>query len=138
MTKVVSEAQRAFPLLDSAPRNRSLDTLVGERLRLRRRILRISQEQLGAEIGVSPQQIHKYETGQSRLSTTRLLEISVTLEVPVAWFFDGLCRGNGAAQATTRGEDRELLVAFGRISSKPRRRKLLEIARLLADECEQV
>ena len=72
-----------------------VDIQLGKRVRLSRMLREISQEALGKEIGVSFQQIHKYETAQSRVSASRLLQIAQALDVPVQFFFEGLeeCTG---------------------------------------------
>ena len=67
-----------------------IDKHVGKRLRLRRTILGISQDVLGNAVGVTFQQIQKYERGINRVSASRLFEISKALEVPVQYFFGGL------------------------------------------------
>lgn len=64
------------------------DTKVGDRVRLRRTMLGMRQSDLARRCNVSPQQIHKYEIGASRLTTSRLVQMSDALEVPVGWFFD--------------------------------------------------
>lgn len=66
-----------------------IDTHVGQRLRLRRSMLGLSQEKLGEAVGVSFQMIQKYERGDCRVGASRLMKISQTMQVPVAWFFEG-------------------------------------------------
>lgn len=70
--------------------SRRVDDHVGARIRLRRTLLGMTQEQLSAALGISYQQIQKYETGANRVSAGRLFEISQQLEVDVAYFFEGL------------------------------------------------
>jgi len=65
------------------------DRQVGSRIRMRRRVLHITQERLGHAIGVTFQQIQKYETGTSRVSAGRLWKIADVLQCDIAWFFDG-------------------------------------------------
>ena len=80
-----------------------MDALVGSRLRSRRKQLRISQEKLGKEVGVSFQQVQKYENGTNRIGAGRLAEISKVLDVPVAYFFTGNSGGGSTeASAATR------------------------------------
>ncbi|MEN3162621.1 helix-turn-helix domain-containing protein [Tistrella mobilis] len=69
---------------------RRVDNFVGERIRLRRTLLGMTQEHLAAALDISYQQVQKYETGLNRVSAGRLYEISTKLGVPVAFFFDGL------------------------------------------------
>ena len=69
------------------------DRHVGTRIRERRVMLGLSQQQLAQMIGVTYQQAHKYERGLNRISAGRLYEIAQVLKVPVSWFFEGLARG---------------------------------------------
>lgn len=64
------------------------DAHVGARIRMRRMILGISQEKLGATLGVTFQQVQKYEKGATRVGAGRLLEIANYLDVPVSYFFE--------------------------------------------------
>lgn len=66
-----------------------IDGHVGQRLRLRRSMLGLSQEKLGEAVGVSFQMIQKYERGDCRVGASRLMKIAQTMQVPVAWFFEG-------------------------------------------------
>jgi len=65
------------------------DQHVGARVRMRRRMLAMSQEELGAALGLSFQQVQKYERGANRIGAGRLQQISHILQVPVAFFFEG-------------------------------------------------
>jgi transcriptional regulator with XRE-family HTH domain len=64
-----------------------VDKHVGSRLRMRRRMLRMTQRKLGYKLGLTFQQVHKYETGQNGLSAGRLQELSQLLQVPVPYFY---------------------------------------------------
>ena len=66
-----------------------VDTHVGSRVRLRRMLLGMSQERLGDSMGLTFQQVQKYERGINRMSASRLYDFSRVLSVPVAYFFDG-------------------------------------------------
>ena len=66
-----------------------IDTHVGNRVRMRRMTLAMSQEKLGDALGVTFQQVQKYERGTNRISASRLQQISHILQVPVSFFFDG-------------------------------------------------
>jgi transcriptional regulator with XRE-family HTH domain len=68
----------------------AIDAHVGKRLRMRRLVLRMSQESLADELAVTFQQVQKYEKGVNRVSASRLQEISRVLQVPVQFFFEGL------------------------------------------------
>lgn len=116
-----------------------MDALVGSRLRSRRKQLRLSQERLGKEVGVSFQQVQKYENGTNRIGAGRLAEISKVLDVPVAYFFTG--NAGGTAQEGERTDARaalsepgaqELLQAYAQIGSLALRNAVVRLARDLA------
>src|SRR5919205_4612142 len=67
-----------------------IDVRVGARLRLRRNMLGLSQEKLGQAIGLTFQQVQKYERGANRIGASRLHELSRVLDVPVSFFFDDM------------------------------------------------
>ena len=67
-----------------------IDIHVGKRLRLRRLLLGLSQDRLGQMIGLTFQQIQKYENGTNRISASRLWDIAVLLEVPISFFFEDM------------------------------------------------
>jgi len=67
-----------------------VDIHVGRRMKLRRRLLRISQERLASDIGVTFQQVQKYESGHNRVSASRLFDISKVLNCPVSFFFEDI------------------------------------------------
>ena len=69
-----------------------VDVHVGKRIRRRRWLVGMTQQQLAQDVGIKFQQIQKYETGANRVSASRLWDISETLEVPVSFFFEGLER----------------------------------------------
>ena len=71
-------------------RSRRVDQHVGERIRLRRTELGLTQEQLAAALDVSYQQVQKYETGANRISAGRIFELARKLRVDIGFFFDGL------------------------------------------------
>jgi transcriptional regulator with XRE-family HTH domain len=66
-----------------------IDQHVGRRVRMRRKVLAISQQKLGASLGLTFQQVQKYEKGATRISASRLQRISHMLQVPVEFFFEG-------------------------------------------------
>ena len=114
-----------------------VDTHVGGRIRLRRRMLGITQQQLGATLGVTFQQLQKYEMGANRVSASRLWEIARALDVPVAFFFEGLDRSGGAApDATDLLADPEAMTLARKFHAipEPQRRRLLALARSLVTE----
>ena len=75
-----------------------IDVHLGRRLRRRRRLLGLTQQQIAHACGVRFQQIQKYECGANRMSAARLWRLAEALDVPVAYFFDGLAR-NGRSVA---------------------------------------
>ena len=93
-----------------------VDAHVGQRIRHRRWMLGITQQQLGDAVGIKFQQIQKYETGMNRVSASRLWDISKALDVPISFFFEGL----------------ELLRSYYAIPEAQRRR-LFDLARVLSD-----
>jgi transcriptional regulator with XRE-family HTH domain len=70
--------------------NNAIDMHVGKRLRLRHTLLGMSQEQLGAELNITFQQVQKYERAANRISASRLWDLSQILDVPVTYFFDDM------------------------------------------------
>ena len=134
-------------------KHHSTDSYIGARVRMRRLMLNMSQEKLSSRLGVTFQQIQKYEKGTNRISAGRLLELAIALRVPVSFFYDGLDnpdRGmglDGMQEETavtsfldfvSSGEGVSLNQAFLRIDDDQLRRQLLAmvngIARLAVDE----
>jgi len=118
---------------------------VGTRIRMRRQLMNLTQEKLGESLGVTFQQVQKYERGTNRVGASRLWNISRVLDVPISFFYDGLDDDFEYAQAAENGQMPIVYdfinssdgVAFAkavsRISNKAVRRQLLELARSLAD-----
>jgi len=75
-----------------------VDTHVGNIIRQRRRLMGLTQQQLAEQVGTRFQQVQKYETGKNRVSASRLWEISIILEVPMSFFFDGLVESTVSAK----------------------------------------
>ena len=116
-----------------------VDVHVGKRVRHRRWMVGMTQQQLAERVGIKFQQIQKYETGMNRVSASRLWEIASALGVPVSFFFDGL--GNKAADAPSEDlpgdlladkEALELIRSYYAIPENQRRR-LFDLARVLSD-----
>ena len=126
-----------------------IDIHVGSRIRLRRQLLKMSQEKLGDELGVTFQQVQKYERGANRVGASRLYRLSCVLNVPVQFFFEGL--GEEVAETGVADNGRTPLVydfiqssdgvslaeAFSRIEDSKVRRRVLELVRTLAAEAEE-
>jgi transcriptional regulator with XRE-family HTH domain len=118
------------------PLNRANDTdrHVGARIRERRIMLGLSQQQMADLIGVTYQQAHKYERGINRISAGRLYEISQVLGVPVNYFFEGL-ESQRAPDLTARQRMcLELARNFSAISNERHQEALSQMARALASQ----
>ncbi len=90
-----------------------VDEHVGERIRVHRTLLGMSQEKLGEVLGLSFQQVQKYEKGANRVSASRLVQFSKILNVPVSYFFDNLpADPNSVADVLVNVRVRVLLVPF--------------------------
>ena len=121
------------------------DIELGKRIRLRRVEQKISQAELGDKLGVSFQQVQKYEKGANRIGASRLQSIASALSVPIAFFFEGLSSSERAdtvvadddtARFVTSLEGRELNRAFARISDQKVRRRVIELVRSLAGDTD--
>ncbi|MBB37051.1 MAG: transcriptional regulator [Hirschia sp.] len=124
-----------------------VDIYVGKRLRRRRRLLGMTQQDLANEVGVRFQQIQKYECGANRITASRLFDLANALTVNVNYFFDGLAADGTLAPANdgpemiagdvlSQKETLELVRAYYRLSERPRRR-LLELAKALEEEATE-
>lgn len=117
-----------------------VDVHVGKRVRHRRWLIGMTQQQLAEQVGIKFQQIQKYETGANRVSASRLWDIAEALDVPVAFFFEGLDEHDSApaevsaVPADIMG-DKEALDLVRSYYSIPenQRRRLFELARVLSD-----
>src|SRR5579862_2848857 len=111
-----------------------IDLHLGKRLRRRRRLLGLTQQQLAGAVGVRFQQIQKYECGANRISAARLWQLSEALEVPIGYFYDGLSNAPMAEQPVervdsngemlARKETLDLIRAYYQLGERPRRRLL--------------
>lgn len=113
-----------------------VDMHVGQRLRMRRTLLGMSQEMLAERLGISFQQLQKYEKGSNRLSASRLFELSRMLDVPVSYFFDelpndGEVSADAPADPLMKRESLELVRAYYDISDPRIRQHLVDLIRLL-------
>jgi transcriptional regulator with XRE-family HTH domain len=113
-----------------------VDAHVGKRIRHRRWMIGMTQQQLADKVGIKFQQIQKYETGMNRVSASRLWDIADTMGVTIAFFFEGLADG---AQASPAGSDMmadkeamELVRSYYAIPEAQRRR-LFDLARVLSE-----
>jgi transcriptional regulator with XRE-family HTH domain len=130
-----STAEEADVEVRPSPRANAADHHVGARIRERRIMLGLSQQQLAQMIGVTYQQAHKYERGLNRISAGRLYEIAQVLGVPVSWFFDGLSRADQPAEMTQRQRMcLELARNFAAIDNEKHQEALSQMARALAGQ----
>ena len=110
-----------------------VDAHVGKRIRHRRWMVGMTQQQLADKVGIKFQQIQKYETGMNRVSASRLWDVAEALGVSISFFFEGL--GEGQAAAPDMMSDKEALDLVRSYYAIPeaQRRRLLDLARVLAD-----
>jgi transcriptional regulator with XRE-family HTH domain len=124
-----------------------IDKLVGARLRVRRITLGLSQEKLGDILGVTFQQVQKYEKGLNRVSASRLRQLSDALKTPASYFLENGSPRQGFAEAGDEGsqviefisssEGVELNRAFRKIRSAQVRRRIVDLVTQLAAEDEK-
>ncbi|UYV36944.1 helix-turn-helix domain-containing protein [Rhodobacteraceae bacterium D3-12] len=116
-----------------------VDVHVGKRIRHRRWLVGMTQQQLAEKVGIKFQQIQKYETGANRVSASRLWDISEALDVAVSFFFEGLDaeteNAGGEAVPSDLMGDKEALDLVRSYYAIPenQRRRLFELARVLSD-----
>ena len=119
-----------------------VDVHVGKRIRHRRWLVGMTQQQLAESVGIKFQQIQKYETGMNRVSASRLWDIAAALTVPVSFFFDGLSGDEQIADPAPSADtpqdilkDKEALDLIRSYYAIPetQRRRLFELARVLSD-----
>jgi transcriptional regulator with XRE-family HTH domain len=125
-----------------------IDKHVGSRVRMRRMMLSMSQEKLGDALGLTFQQVQKYEKGTNRIGASRLQQISHILQVPVAFFFEGapnvqVGRGEHSGEAPSPAYVSDFLAtsdglaltkAFTRISDSKLRRRIVDLVEQIADD----
>lgn len=131
-----------------------MDVHVGKRLRLKRTILGMSQDAIGSAIGVTFQQVQKYERGVNRMGASRLYQFSKLLGVPVSYFFEEFDESNidinskhGMAEATapafdhedkmTSRETMEMMRSYYRIHSPKVRKGVFELVKSLAEDADE-
>lgn len=134
---------------DNKKKPNPTDMHVGSRIRLRRNMLGMSQEKLGERLGITFQQIQKYEKGTNRVGASRLQAIANILGVPVAFFFEDLPGADGdpgrsgfaednaatlAMEFCTSSEGLQLNRAFVKIADVKVRRRIIDLVKSLADE----
>ena len=121
-----------------------IDVHVGARMRMRRQLINMSQERLGELLGITFQQVQKYEKGSNRISASRLFYAAKTLGVPVQFFFDGLpgIEGNDGLSEAPRDEFAAVMMspegiqlskAFRDADTSTLRKLIADLARMVAD-----
>ena len=127
-----------------------IDIHVGGRVRLRRNMLGMSQEKLGEGLGITFQQVQKYEKGTNRVGASRLQAIASILSVPIAFFFEGApgheAHGTGLAEENSSdyvvdflntSEGLQLNRSFAKIADARVRRRVIDLVKALAVEGEE-
>jgi transcriptional regulator with XRE-family HTH domain len=119
----------------------NVDRKLGERVRARRLEIGMSQERLADLLGLTFQQVQKYEKGVNRIAASRLLDIATALETPIAHFYDGLGATRRGAKPESRTEDplakpgvAELVRLFAVIESAKVRCRVIELVRVMAGD----
>lgn len=136
-------------MIENKKKPNPIDIHVGSRIRLRRTMLGMSQEKLGESLGITFQQIQKYEKGTNRVGASRLQNISNILNVPVSFFFEDApgdqTSASGMSEASSSNyvvdflsssEGLQLNRAFVKISDPKVRRRLVELVKTLAAEAD--
>ena len=122
-----------------------IDVQVGNRVRIRRMLIGMSQERLGDLLGLTFQQVQKYEKGVNRIGAGRLFEVARILNVPVDFFYEGLATNPVPANETeaaapqvmefvASGEGLQLSLAFMKIKDAKVRKRVLDLVKSLAEE----
>ncbi|WP_426031687.1 helix-turn-helix domain-containing protein [Caulobacter sp. DWP3-1-3b2] len=120
-----------------------VDLYVGARLRIRRKVLGLSQTQLADALGITFQQIQKYERGANRISASKLYEAARLLESQVSYFFDGLDETSGVSddgfsqrmtQFVATAEGLELADLFPRLKDRRLRRRVVDLVKAMVDD----
>ena len=122
-----------------------VDLYVGARIRMRRKLLGVSQERLAEQLGLTFQQVQKYERGANRVSASKLHAIGTALSAPVAYFFEGFGGGaqepGGEAESSAfvhelvmTPEGMELATLFPRLKRTKVRRRILDLVRSLVED----
>jgi len=122
----------------------TIDAQVGNRVRIRRMLVGMSQERLGDLLGLTFQQVQKYEKGVNRIGAGRLFEIARILDVPIDFFYNGVgTTAGGFAEAgapvmefVSSNEGLQLSLAFMKIKDSKVRKRVLDLVKSLAEEEE--
>ena len=149
MIKVIMDTMSEDNNNNQTRKPNPIDIHVGGRIRLRRMMSGLSQERLGEQMGLTFQQIQKYEKGANRVGASRLFQLAQVLEVPVSYFFDDLeseadtLKPTGFAEPKSQDfvleflnsrEGLELNRAFVKIQDPQVRRRILELIKSLSED----
>lgn len=141
-------SSKSIPVDKRRGRPTSVDGHVGLRLRQLRTLMGLSQEKLAANLGLTFQQVQKYERGSNRIGASRLYDLSRILSVPVSYFFEGLESGSTTSYSLAeeravygempddvmnRKETMELVRIYYRIKDPTVRKKFLDLAKSMSD-----
>jgi transcriptional regulator with XRE-family HTH domain len=139
MTKLLEHA-RMGAAIPTDPEAHPVDRHVGLRIRMRRKELGLSQDKLADALGITFQQIQKYERGANRVSASKLWETAKALRAPINYFYEGLPEQGDADSPAVDAhafllspEGMELASSFPRISDPRVRRRVVELVRTLVD-----
>ncbi len=125
-----------------------VDGQVGNRVRLRRMLVGMSQERLGELLGLTFQQVQKYEKGVNRIGAGRLYQVAQILGVSISYFYEGVVEQTAAAMRNgdsstppvmeflSSGEGLQLTLAFMRIKDSKVRKRVIDLVKSLAEEVE--
>lgn len=131
-TDTFTPPPRRIAMASPANRAGAIDKHVGQRIRDRRVMLGLSQQQMAEMIGVTYQQAHKYERGINRISAGRLFEIARALTVPITFFYEGLDGAEDDPMSNRQRMCLELARNFSSISNEKHQEALSQLARVLA------
>lgn len=132
-------------MMDKTKAPHPVEVHIGARLRIARTMIGMSQEKLGKKLGLNFQQIQKYEKGANRIGGSRLWEIALALEVPPAFFFDGLENtpaedpdisgyANDVMTFASSKDGLRLITRFRAIRSEQTRQNLIDLMGSIADD----
>src|ERR1700742_2646390 len=125
-----------------------IDAQVGNRVRIRRMLIGMSQEKLGDLLGLTFQQVQKYEKGVNRIGAGRLFQVAHILNVPIDYFYEGVVNGSSEAmpgfpepgdasppvmEFLSSGEGLQLTLAFMKIKDSKVRKRVLDLVKSLSD-----
>ena len=118
----------------------AVDVTIGARVRLRRRMVGLTQKTFGELTSISPQQVHKYENGMSTMSGARIAQFARALKVPPSYFFEDLGFVDELPSELltflSRPETAKMIVTFGRIKDAATRKLIVEMVQKLAQSAD--